>query len=138
MLTCCQVHIPLDPVSKQSKGLAYVTFVQSSSALAAYESLDKKSFQGRLLHILPAVDRNGKPEAPDAGDKKLSITDERKAKRKATAGREFNWSMLYMNVRQANVLSYCLSCSLIYSVAFRAMLWSLRLRIASAYRRRIS
>ncbi|KAI9457851.1 hypothetical protein HD554DRAFT_2141462 [Boletus coccyginus] len=89
-----QVHIPLDPVSRQSKGLAYVTFVQPSSALAAYEGLDKKSFQGRLLHILPAVDRKGKP---GAGDTTVSIKDERKAKRKATAGREFNWSMLYMN-----------------------------------------
>ncbi|KAH0834129.1 hypothetical protein J3R83DRAFT_11419 [Lanmaoa asiatica] len=92
-----QVHIPLDPGSRQSKGLAYVTFAQSSSALAAYEGLDKKSFQGRLLHILPAVDRKGKPEALDTGDKKVSIKDERKVKRKATSGREFNWSMLYMN-----------------------------------------
>ncbi|KAF8127694.1 hypothetical protein EV363DRAFT_1344398 [Boletus edulis] len=90
-------HIPLDPVSKQSKGLAYVTFVQPSSALAAYEGLDKKSFQGRLLHILPAVERKGGPEALDTSDNLLSIKDERKAKRNATAGREFNWSMLYMN-----------------------------------------
>ncbi|KAG6377765.1 hypothetical protein JVT61DRAFT_14538 [Boletus reticuloceps] len=92
-----QAHIPLDPVSKQSKGLAYVTFVQPSSALAAYEGLDKKSFQGRLLHILPAVERKGGPEALDTGDIFLSIKGERKAKRNATAGREFNWSMLYMN-----------------------------------------
>ncbi|KAF8439939.1 hypothetical protein L210DRAFT_3541231 [Boletus edulis BED1] len=90
-------HIPLDPVSKQSKGLAYVTFVQPSSALAAYEGLDKKSFQGRLLHILPAVERKGGPEALDTSDNLLSLKDERKAKRNATAGREFNWSMLYMN-----------------------------------------
>lgn len=102
-----------------------MTFVQFSSALAAYEGLDKKSFQGRLLHILPAVDRKGKPEA---GDKTVSIKDECKAKRKATAGREFNWSMLYMNVRRANVLSCSLSRSLIYLVR-RAMLWSPRLRI---------
>ncbi|KAG8215452.1 hypothetical protein J3R82DRAFT_9068 [Butyriboletus roseoflavus] len=90
MLTCWQVHIPLEPVSRQSKGLAYVTFVQPSSALAAYEGLDKKSFQGRLLHILPAVDRKGIPEALDTGDGKLSIKGERRAKRKATARREFN------------------------------------------------
>ncbi|KIJ13743.1 hypothetical protein PAXINDRAFT_170284, partial [Paxillus involutus ATCC 200175] len=92
-----QVHVPLDRVSKQSKGLAYVTFAQSSSALSAYEALDKKSFQGRLLHILPAVDRKGKFEVVEGGDKKQSMKDDRNAKRKATAGREFNWSMLYMN-----------------------------------------
>ncbi|KAG1844243.1 hypothetical protein F4604DRAFT_1960475 [Suillus subluteus] len=49
-----QVHIPIDHLSKKSKGLAYVTF---KCAVSAYETLDKTSFQGRLLHIIPAVDR---------------------------------------------------------------------------------
>ncbi|KAG1751710.1 hypothetical protein EDB19DRAFT_1673095 [Suillus lakei] len=84
-----QVHIPIDSLSKQSKGLAYVTFKQPTSALSAYEALDKTSFQGRLLHIIPAVDRKGKFEVVNGEGKKQS--------RKATAGREFNWSMLYMN-----------------------------------------
>ncbi|KAI6143210.1 hypothetical protein BKA82DRAFT_4183819 [Pisolithus tinctorius] len=92
-----QVHIPIDTVSKQPKGLAYVRFKQPSSALAAYEALDKKSFQGRLLHILPAVDRKAKFEVTEGDGKKRSLKEERDAKRKATAGRDFNWSMLYMN-----------------------------------------
>ncbi|OAX34701.1 RNA-binding domain-containing protein, partial [Rhizopogon vinicolor AM-OR11-026] len=92
-----QVHIPVDSLSKQSKGLAYVTFKQPTSALSAYETLDKKSFQGRLLHIIPAVDRKGKFEVEDGEGKKKSLKDERNSRRKATAGREFNWSMLYMN-----------------------------------------
>ncbi|OJA12467.1 hypothetical protein AZE42_10513, partial [Rhizopogon vesiculosus] len=91
------VHIPVDSLSKQSKGLAYVTFKQPTSALSAYEALDKKSFQGRLLHIIPAVDRKGKFEVEDGEGKKKSLKDERNSRRKATAGREFNWSMLYMN-----------------------------------------
>ncbi|KAF9235008.1 hypothetical protein BU15DRAFT_89749 [Melanogaster broomeanus] len=73
-------------IVEHSKGFAYVTFAQSSSAQAAYETLDKKSFQGR-----------DKIDVEEAGDKKRSIKDERNAKRKATASREFNWSMLYMN-----------------------------------------
>ncbi|EGO28739.1 hypothetical protein SERLADRAFT_459485 [Serpula lacrymans var. lacrymans S7.9] len=92
-----QVHIPLDPRTKQPKGLAYVTFSESSAALAAYEALDKKSFQGRLLHILPAVTRKGKIQDEDQEGKKKSLKGEKDAKRKASAGREFNWSMLYMN-----------------------------------------
>ncbi|KAG0699594.1 hypothetical protein DFH29DRAFT_935916 [Suillus ampliporus] len=92
-----QVHIPIDSSSKQSKGLAYVTFKQPMSALSAYEALDKKSFQGRLLHIIPAVDRKGKFEVVEAEGKKQSLKEERGSRRKATAGREFNWSMLYMN-----------------------------------------
>ena len=66
--------------------------------MAAYEALDKKSFQGRLLHILAAVDRKGKFEVIEADAKKKSVKDEKDAKRKAMASKEFNWSMLYMNV----------------------------------------
>jgi len=88
----------LDSVTKQRKGLAYVTFTRSTDALAAYEALDKKSFQGRLLHILAAVDRKAKFEVVEGDGKKKSVKDEKNAKRKAMAGKEFNWSMLYMNV----------------------------------------
>ncbi|KZT68334.1 RNA-binding domain-containing protein [Daedalea quercina L-15889] len=94
--TVSQVHVPLDPTTKQSKGLAYVTFAEPAKALAAYEALDKKSFQGRLLHILPAVDRKVKVEVEEGGRKK-SVKGEREVKRKAGAGRDFNWAMLYMN-----------------------------------------
>ncbi|KAJ7068837.1 hypothetical protein C8F01DRAFT_1119476 [Mycena amicta] len=92
-----QVHIPLDPTSKQSKGVAYVTFRQAADALSAYEALDRKSFQGRLIHILAAVDRKPKFEVVEADGSKKTVKGDRAAKRKATAGKEFNWSMLYMN-----------------------------------------
>jgi multiple RNA-binding domain-containing protein 1 len=97
-LPSAQVHIPLDPSTKQSKGLAYVTFAQALCALAAYEALDKKSFQGRLLHVLAAVDRKGKVQVEEAEGRKKTVKDEREGKRKAMAGKEFNWGMLYMNV----------------------------------------
>ncbi|TFK67242.1 hypothetical protein BDN72DRAFT_771006 [Pluteus cervinus] len=92
-----QVHIPVDSLTKQSKGLAYVTFKVAADAVSAYEALDKKSFQGRLLHILAAVDRKPRFAAEDGEGKKKTVKDEINAKRKATAGKEFNWSMLYMN-----------------------------------------
>lgn len=76
-----------------------MTYVQPTSALAAYEALDRKSFQGRLLHILAAVDRKGRIQVGESEAKK-TLKDERNLKRKATAGKEFNWSMLYMNVRR--------------------------------------
>ncbi|TFK50581.1 hypothetical protein OE88DRAFT_1631205 [Heliocybe sulcata] len=92
-----QVHLPLDASTKQPKGFAYVSFAQPTSALAAYEALDKRSFQGRLLHILAAVDRKGKVQIEEVEGRKKSVKDEKEEKRKATAGRGFNWSMLYMN-----------------------------------------
>ncbi|KAJ6560260.1 hypothetical protein B0H19DRAFT_945470 [Mycena capillaripes] len=92
-----QVHIPLDTASKQPKGVAYVTFAQAANALAAYESLDRKSFQGRLIHILAAVDRKPKFEVEEGEGRKKTVKGEKNAQRKAAAGKEFNWSMLYMN-----------------------------------------
>jgi len=47
-----QVHIPIDSTTKQAKGVAYVTFAKPDQALAAYQSLDKKSFQGHLYTFL--------------------------------------------------------------------------------------
>jgi len=93
-----QVHSPVDPTTKKRKGLAYITFAQPSSALAAYEALDKRSFQGRLLHILAAVDRRNKLEVVEGEGPGKSLKSEKTAKRKANASKEFNWSILYMNV----------------------------------------
>ncbi|KAJ7590213.1 RNA-binding domain-containing protein [Mycena floridula] len=95
--TISQVHIPLDKNTKESKGVAYVTFAQASDALSAYESLDRKSFQGRLLHILAAVDRKEQYPVEESEGRRRTVKDEKMAKRKSAASKEFNWSMLYMN-----------------------------------------
>lgn len=57
------------------------------------------------MHILGAVDRRGNSSTTAGGDaegsgsgKKVTVKGEKEAKRKAVAGKEFNWSMLYMNV----------------------------------------
>ena len=93
-----QVHIPIDRSTKEPKGVAYVTFASAASGLSAYRSLDKKSFQGRLLHILGAVDRKGSTRVEEGEGKKKTVKGEKDVKRKAGAGKEFNWGMLYMNV----------------------------------------
>ena len=117
-----------DANTKQSKGLAYVTFAKPHDALAAYEALDKTSFQGRLLHILPAVDRRGKMESGEEDGKRRSLKQDRDAKRKATAGKEFNWAMLYMNVRTdiANIFRGHQVSSMSF-MKNRAMQWYRRL-----------
>ncbi len=48
-------------VTRNSRGIAYVQFVKPRDAVAAQAALDSSSFQGRLLHVLPASQR---PEAP--------------------------------------------------------------------------
>lgn len=61
--------------------------------------LDRQSFQGRLLHILAAVDRKGKVQIEDGEGRQKTVKEEKAGQRKAMAGKEFNWGMLYMNVR---------------------------------------
>ncbi|CAO1632084.1 unnamed protein product [Sympodiomycopsis kandeliae] len=86
-----QSHIPLDKSTKASKGLAFVTFEDASHALSAYRAADGSFFQGRLLHLLPAVDLRPPSDAPKT--LKQSKADDRKAR----ADKDFNWSMLYMS-----------------------------------------
>jgi multiple RNA-binding domain-containing protein 1 len=95
-----QVHIPIDIVTKGSKGLAFVTYARPEDAIAAFRALDKKPFQGRLLHIIGAVDRNNTAATSDHGNNPKSLKGQQSEKRRATAGKEFNWGALYMNVSE--------------------------------------
>lgn len=91
-----QVHIPLNHDRKQ-KGVAYVSFERSSDALEAYKQLDQRDFQGRLLHILPAVTRNARPENESGRGGKNVVKQEQDMKRKLVSSKQFNWASLYMN-----------------------------------------
>lgn len=86
-----QVHITLDKTTKTSKGMAYIHYVDPAHALTAYRSADGTTFQGRLLHLLPAVDLRPKPEQGP------TLKQSRAADLKANADKDFNWSSLYMS-----------------------------------------
>lgn len=74
--------------------MGYVTFTNAESALAAQQAMHKSAFQGRILYAMPAVSRRTKPELE--GQK--SVKDTKLQKSKEMASKDFNWSMLYMNV----------------------------------------
>ena len=100
-----QVHVAMDPVTKTSKGIAFVAFVDPSCAVKAFEELDKTSFQGRLLHILPAAERSG-VQTVEEKDGKSTLRGDKEKKRKENASKEFNWSFLYMNVSRVVFVIY--------------------------------
>jgi len=94
------IHLPLSQTHKPL-GTAYVSFASAPHALAAFEALDGKAFQGRLLHILPGRARPGQKEG--AGEA-LGFKGKQEQKKKDAAGamgngREWEWSWLFMNVR---------------------------------------
>ncbi|KAG8900514.1 Multiple RNA-binding domain-containing protein 1 [Tulasnella sp. 408] len=96
------IHIPVDSRSHRSKGTAYIRYSNPPDALAAYEAMDGKDLQGRLVHILPALDPpSAKPvgNAEDVSPPKKSLKETTVDRRKESAGRDFNWAMLYMNAR---------------------------------------
>ncbi|CAO1615917.1 unnamed protein product [Parajaminaea phylloscopi] len=86
-----QVHITLDRSTKASKGMAYVSYDDPAHALAAFRAADGSTFQGRLLHLLPAVSLRPRPDGP------VSLKQSRADDRKANADKDFNWSSLYMS-----------------------------------------
>ncbi|KAK9332469.1 hypothetical protein V1520DRAFT_334976 [Lipomyces starkeyi] len=92
-----EVHIPVDNDTHNSKGFAYILFESGEDACNAYTSLDKQSFQGRLLHILPGQSkRENRLDEFDLAQ--LPLKKQQALKRKAAAAKnQFQWNSLYMN-----------------------------------------
>ncbi len=106
MISFLQVHIPL---SKEHKpiGLAYITFKHAHDAVRAYEEMDGGTFQGRLLHVLPAIDRKPAGAGPEESGKTLREMRLESKKKLATKGQGWEWGVLYMNVRALAFLLLC-------------------------------
>lgn len=93
-----QVHLPIDNKTHLSKGFAYILYKNPQHAVQAYQSLDGKIFQGRLLHILAASPKR-EHKLDEYAISKLPLKKQREIKRKATAASNtFNWNSMYMNV----------------------------------------
>ena len=58
------MFVPIDKHSNQSMGFAFITFMMPEHAVQAFNELDGRVFQGRLLHILPAKPKRN----TDTGD----------------------------------------------------------------------
>lgn len=121
------MHIP-QAKTGEPLGTAFLLFREPSAALAAFKQLDKKSFQGRLLHILPgrakpgqAKDMTEVTEGAVLGkvkDTRAEVVGKKEEKRKGETARGVNWASLYMNV--SDYISSA-QCSTHCRVAINAM-----------------
>ena len=92
-----QVHLALDKKTGAAKGFAYVQFSDPDSAETAMRQTDGQTFQGRLLHVLPA-EKKRESKLDDFDLSKLPLKKQQEIKRRReAASSNFNWNALYMN-----------------------------------------
>ena len=90
-----EVTTPLDKNTNKPTGLAFVTFMLPEHAVKAFNALDGQIFQGRLLHILPARQRQNKEEMAGT-TANSSYKKQKEEKLKSQAGSGHNWNTLFL------------------------------------------
>ncbi|KAJ3314169.1 hypothetical protein HDV04_000941 [Boothiomyces sp. JEL0838] len=90
-----EIHLPIDKITKESKGYAFIMYVLPENAFAAFTKLDKSIFQGRILEIVAAREKPKTEEDLPTGPQTFKA--KREAEKKATSSNDFNWNSLFMN-----------------------------------------
>lgn len=84
------------------KGFALVLFAEPSQAVEAFDAMDGATFQGRLLHIIPA-DAKREAGLDEFALSKLPLKKQNIIRKRAeAASNTFNWNSLYMNQDAVN------------------------------------
>ncbi|KAI6679849.1 hypothetical protein NL676_033730 [Syzygium grande] len=95
-----EVHVVVDKITRRSKGIAYIQYALPESALRALEELDYSDFQGRLLHILPALQKTASKKQHDLTSNQgpKTFKQQRKEDKKASeaSGDTKAWNTLFM------------------------------------------
>jgi multiple RNA-binding domain-containing protein 1 len=90
-----EIHLPMDKITKESKGYAFILYVLPESAVKAFIELDKSIFQGRIIEIVAAKE---KPKTKDELEEAQTFKELREKQKKKNASNDFNWNSLFMNV----------------------------------------
>jgi len=91
-----ETTVPVDRNTRKYKGFAFVTFMMPEHAVTAFSELDGSTFNGRLLHLLPAKPKEETEEG--AGGPGSEFKKQKDAKLKASAGNSYNWNSLFLGV----------------------------------------
>ncbi|CAK8561013.1 unnamed protein product [Lathyrus sativus] len=95
-----EVHLVVDKETKRSKGIAYIHFTVPDFAARALQESDNSIFQGRLLHVMPAIPRRSNNEenngSKDQGTKTLKQRREEERKAAEASGDTRAWNSLFM------------------------------------------
>ncbi|CAK7268527.1 Multiple RNA-binding domain-containing protein 1 [Sporothrix epigloea] len=100
-----EVQLPITQTGS-NKGFAMVGFTSSDIALAAFHNADGKTFQGRILHVLPAKAKKTAGSAAELDEfamAKLPLKQQRLLRKKADAASStFSWNALFMTQDAVN------------------------------------
>jgi len=91
-----EIHLPIDKTTKRITGIGFVTFVMPEHAVKAFNDLDGKSFQGRLLHIMPAKAKKTAEDVSTIEGAGSSYKKEKDAKMKSLSSSGHNWNTLFL------------------------------------------
>lgn len=94
-----EVHVVVDKITRRSKGIAYIQYALPESASRASKELDYSNFQGRLLHILPALQKPAsKKQELTSNQAPKTFKQQREEDRKASeaSGDIKAWNTLFM------------------------------------------
>ncbi|XP_057438788.1 uncharacterized protein LOC130730728 [Lotus japonicus] len=97
--TVSEVHLVVDKDTKRSKGIGYIRYSDPESAARAVENFDSSIFQGRLLHVMPAIQRPSNKEnnvSKDQSSKTLKQRREEERKAAEAGGDTRAWNSLFM------------------------------------------
>ncbi|KAI1127456.1 MRD1-like protein [Nemania abortiva] len=94
-----EVHVPAD-ASNKNRGMGFILFHDPEAAVKAFQS-DRTTFQGRILHVLPAKAKTD--ELDEFALAKLPLKQQNLIKkRKKAAASTWSWNSLYMSQDAVN------------------------------------
>ncbi|KAI1772621.1 RNA-binding domain-containing protein [Hypoxylon cercidicola] len=95
-----EVHMPMEKQGN-NRGIAFVLFASPDDATKAFQA-DHSSFQGRILHVLPASAKRDH-NLDEFALSKLPLKQQNLIKKRAKAAESrFNWNSLYMSQDAVN------------------------------------
>jgi multiple RNA-binding domain-containing protein 1 len=88
----------MDSIKGIAKGFAFILFSDPEHAVNAYQALDGNTFQGRLIHIIPA-DQKRESKLDEFAISQLPLKQQQKIRRKMeSTAATYKWNPLYMNM----------------------------------------
>ncbi|RWA03177.1 hypothetical protein EKO27_g11928 [Xylaria grammica] len=94
-----EVHVPSD-ASNKNRGMAFILFRDPEAAVKAFQS-DRTTFQGRILHVLPAKAKTD--DLDEFALAKLPLKQQNLIKkRKKAAASAWSWNSLYLSQDAVN------------------------------------